>query len=146
MPQRWNHRATVAPNHRVGEPLHVPEARAYLVAVPEADVASLLEVLPEVLHEGVRAGMLALSQRCPEDACRLPFCPSSGWFECGCHGQHFTELGALRSGRAAHGMDMFPIQVTDDDQVVIDTSRRQRGLPMGAYDEAAEPLGPHCVS
>jgi cytochrome b6-f complex iron-sulfur subunit len=137
---------SAAPDHRPGEPVHVADARAYLVAVPEAQRASLLELLPEPLHAGVRAGVLALSQRCPEDGCRVPFCRSSGWFECGCHGQHFTELGALRKGRAAHGLDMFPVSIDDDEQVVIDTSRRIRGLDPGTYDTEAEPVGPHCVS
>ena len=137
---------SASPDHRPGEPLHVAEARAYLVAVPEAQRASLLELLAEPLHVGVRAGVLALSQRCPEDGCRVPFCRSSGWFECGCHGQHFTELGALRNGPASQGLDMHPVSISDDEQVVIDTSRRIRGLDRGAYDTAAEPIGPHCVS
>jgi cytochrome b6-f complex iron-sulfur subunit len=136
-------RATID-DHVPGEPLYVEEARAYVVDVPPEQVADALLVFPEELHEGIRHGVLALSQVCPAEGCRIGFCASSGWFECGCDGSHFTRLGAWRSGRATRGMDQYRIEI-DDGEVVVDTSRRLPGLSRGAFDSTSAPRGPHCV-
>ena len=40
----------------------------------------------------------ALSQRCPHLGCRVPFCESSGRFECPCHGSIFDLGGRVHQG------------------------------------------------
>lgn len=131
--------------HRPGDPLHVPKARAYLVAVPAANVSELLAGTVKQLHAGIRAGVLALSQKCPADGCQVSFCVSSGWFECPCHGERYSELGAAQDGRAPNGLDMYRVEITAAGDLVIDTSRRFTGLAPGSYDRDAQPTGPHCI-
>lgn len=138
-------RSDALEDHVPGEPLYVEEARAYLVDVPEEHVDAALEVYPHEVHEGLRNGLLALSQRCPADACRVVFCSSSGWFGCSCDASLFTRTGAWRVGPAPRGMDLHPIQIDHDGQVAIDSSRRVEGLARGAFDVGPEPTGPHCI-
>ena len=49
--------------------------------------------------------LLALSQKCPHLGCRVPFCDSSGRFECPCHGSMFDLGGEWIEGPVAarHG-------------------------------------------
>jgi cytochrome b6-f complex iron-sulfur subunit len=116
-----------------------------LVEVPNDSLNAALEVYPEELHEGMKRGVLALSQRCTHLGCRLPFCASSGWFECGCHAAFFAPTGEYRNGPAPRGMDYHPISVRSDGEVLIDTSSTIPGLPLGTEVIGIEAEGPHCI-
>ena len=48
--------------------------------------------------------LFALSPRCPHLGCRVPFCDSSGRFECPCHGSRFDLGGEWIQGPAPRGM------------------------------------------
>ena len=68
--------------------------------------------------EGVAAeGIMPLYQRCVHLGCRVPYCGSSKWFECPCHGSKYNGAGEYKLGPAPRGMDRFQ----------IDDRRRQRG-------------------
>lgn len=43
------------------------------------------------------------------------------------------------------GMDFYRIEISANEVVTIDTSRRYTGLPSASYDKDAEARGPHCV-
>ena len=63
---------------------------------------------------GVAAqGIMPLYQRCVHLGCRVPYCASSGWFECPCHGSKYNGAGEYKLGPAPRGMDRFRIEVTD---------------------------------
>jgi cytochrome b6-f complex iron-sulfur subunit len=125
--------------------VYVPEARAWLSRYPADRLPDALGAYDVDLHPGLEAGLVALHQKCPHLGCRVPYCRSSGWFECPCHGSRYTAVGEHREGPGPRGMDAFAI-VIDGGDVLIDTGRVVRGLPLGAAIVDQAPSGPHCVS
>jgi cytochrome b6-f complex iron-sulfur subunit len=125
-------------------PLYVPAARAWLAQVPDSVVDDVVAVSDESLHPGLRAGLLALYEKCPHLGCRVPFCESSGWFECPCHASTYTSLGEHRDGPGPRGLDAFPV-VVDGGIVSIDNGVIVSGHPVGTVlvDQPAD--GPSCV-
>jgi cytochrome b6-f complex iron-sulfur subunit len=96
---------------------------------------------------GVTAdGLMPLYQRCVHLGCRVPFCGSSKWFECPCHGSKYNEAGEYQLGPAPRGMDRFAITVDGGGNVLVDTSVVILGPPRGT-DTISEPAqGPFCVA
>ena len=50
-----------------------------------------------------KGDLFALSQKCPHLGCQVPFCESSGRFECPCHGSVFDIGGEWIEGPAPRG-------------------------------------------
>lgn len=125
-------------------PMYVPEARAWLVGLDAEQVAIIAADADDALLPGLEHGLLALSQKCPHLGCRVPYCESSGWFECPCHAALFTRTGEHRAGPSRRGMDALVIRV-DADEVSIDAAGFVVGAPSGTVvvDQPAE--GPHCT-
>jgi cytochrome b6-f complex iron-sulfur subunit len=88
--------------------------------------------------------VVALWWRCPHLGCRVPWCESSGQFECPCHGTNFNRLGEYRSGPSPRGMDRFEVEIVDE-SVVIDTGIIIQGPPPGP-ESIDEPPGPACTA
>jgi cytochrome b6-f complex iron-sulfur subunit len=65
-------------------------------------------------------GMLALWQRCTHLGCTIPWREDEGRFNCPCHSSIFNETGEVISGPAPRPMDMFPVEIQDQ-QLVVDT-------------------------
>ena len=97
--------------------------------------------------EGVTTeGIMPLYQRCVHLGCRVPFCKSSQWFECPCHGSKYNTAGEYKLGPAPHGMDRFQVSVSDAGDVLVDTSVVILGPPRGT-DTINKPVaGPFCVA
>ena len=123
---------------------YVPAGRCWVVRVPADLGPDERAHFDDSLSAGVEAGLLALHQKCPHLGCRVPFCVSSGWFECPCHGSRFTRTGEHRSGPGPRGLDSFPIAIVDG-RVVIDTAEIVRGPAEGTVVIDEPPVGPHCV-
>ncbi|MGZ4128775.1 MAG: QcrA and Rieske domain-containing protein [Actinomycetota bacterium] len=96
-----------------------------------------------VTNAGGKA-LFALSQKCPHLGCRVPFCESSGRFECPCHGSIYDIAGEYVSGPAPRGMDRHPLSLAGD-QVLADTSQTILGPPRGTDTYLTPPKGPGCV-
>ncbi len=96
--------------------------------------------------EGVTAeGVMSLYQRCVHLGCRVPFCNSSKWFECPCHGSKYNNAGEYKLGPAPRGLDRFQMSIVDGN-VVVDTSTIKLGPPRGT-NTTDQPLeGPYCVA
>ena len=105
--------------------VEVSAARAYLTAVDNET--------------------LALSQKCPHLGCRVPYCQSSGRFECPCHGSKFTRAGQYVAGPAPRGMDRYPTKVGDDGLLYIDTGSKITG-PAPGSGPVPEASGPACAA
>jgi cytochrome b6-f complex iron-sulfur subunit len=90
-------------------------------------------------------GIMPLYQRCVHLGCRVPFCNSSKWFECPCHGSKYNDAGEYQLGPAPRGMDRFKMTVTGDN-VVVDTSTVVLGPPRGTDTISEPPQGPFCVA
>lgn len=96
--------------------------------------------------EGVAAeGLMPLYQRCVHLGCRVPFCQSSKWFECPCHGSKYNEAGEYQLGPAPRGMDRFKIEIQGD-QIIVDTSEIVLGPPRGTDTIDQPPQGSYCVA
>ena len=96
---------------------------------------------------GVAAqGIMPLYQRCVHLGCRVPYCASSGWFECPCHGSKYNGAGEYKLGPAPRGMDRFRIEVTDGGDVMVDTSQVILGPPRGTDTLKTGQSGPFCVA
>ncbi|MFN2545102.1 MAG: ubiquinol-cytochrome c reductase iron-sulfur subunit [Actinomycetota bacterium] len=91
-------------------------------------------------------GLMPLYQRCVHLGCRVPFCQSSQWFECPCHGSKYNKAGEYQLGPAPHGMDRFKITVEADGTVLVDTSTIVLGPPRGTDTIQESPQGPFCVA
>ena len=109
-------------------PVYVSAGRFYLVRYDDAET-----------------GVLALYQRCTHLGCRVPFCSSSGWFECGCHESKYNVAGEWMRGPAPRGLDRFAVSV-DQGRLRVNTANVLPGPPHGVDTLGAAPFGPHCVT
>ncbi len=90
-------------------------------------------------------GLMPLYQRCVHLGCRVPFCGSSQWFECPCHGSKYNQAGEYKLGPAPRGMDRFKISIVGGD-VMVDTSQIILGPPRGTDTTGQTLAGPFCVA
>jgi Rieske Fe-S protein len=89
--------------------------------------------------------IFALSQKCPHLGCHVPYCESSGRFECPCHGSIYDLGGEWITGPAPRGMDQFPVSSPDGKTVVVDTSKVIPGPDRGAHAYLTPAKGPSCI-
>jgi len=125
-------------------PFYVPEAKSFLAPYPASALPKARAVYDDRLLPGMEAGVVALFQTCPHLGCRVPWCASSQWFECPCHGSKYNRVGEKRGGPAPRGLDQFPVEVAGG-RVSIDTGQRIVGPEIGVNTTGQEPEGPHCV-
>lgn len=88
--------------------------------------------------------LFALSQKCPHLGCHVPYCESSGRFECPCHGSIYDLAGEYIAGPAPRGMDRYEVTL-EGQSVVVDTSVLKTGPPRGANHFLTPPKGPGCI-
>lgn len=120
---------------RDGRPIYNVKGRFYLVRYDGNDE----------FYRYVAAGnLMAISQRCAHLGCRVPYCPTSGWFECPCHGARFNGLGEVMKGPAWAGMWRHPIEITSTDDVIVDSAQRIVQPPKGK-DSGLPARGKFCV-
>ncbi len=90
----------------------------------------LLNLEPGVTPNGEETpgGLLALWRKCPHLGCTVPWRPDfsflgrTGWFRCPCHGSTYTkEGGILVAGPAPRPMDVFPLEVQEDNSIKVTT-------------------------
>jgi cytochrome b6-f complex iron-sulfur subunit len=93
----------------------------------------------------VADGFMALYQKCVHLGCRVPFCGSSKWFECPCHGSKYNGAGEYELGPAPRGMDRFRVSVIDG-VLLVDTSVVVLGPPRGTDTISQPPQGAFCVA
>lgn len=90
--------------------------------------------------------LFAISQKCPHLGCRVPFCDSSGRFECACHGSKYDLGGEWIEGPAPRGMDRYPLKLNSATGVLTaDTSKVVTGPSRGANRFLKPAKGPSCV-
>lgn len=127
------------------QPYYVPEARTYLQVYPVADVPKAKKILAyNSVIPDMEKGILALYQKCVHLGCKVPWCPTSQWFECPCHGSKYSRVGEKKGGPAPRGLDRFVINISGD-SMVIDTGVVITGPPLGTDTTGQGPEGPFCV-
>jgi cytochrome b6-f complex iron-sulfur subunit len=131
---------------RIGQGFfYAPEARAWITQYPTDAVPKAEAIYDETLLVGMRRGLIAQYQKCPHLGCRVPQCVSSQWFECGCHGSQYNQVGEKKGGPAPRGMDHFPLEFSAAGDVTVDTGLIIQGMPIGTNTTGQEAEGPHCV-
>ncbi|HEX2027063.1 MAG TPA: Rieske 2Fe-2S domain-containing protein [Nitriliruptorales bacterium] len=125
-------------------PLEFPSGRLYVVTW-DPGIAGAEEAYGEdhvILDNG--KGLMALYQKCVHLGCRVPWCQSSQWFECPCHGSKYNRWGEWVGGPAPRGLDRFPSEL-EGDSLVVDTGTILTGPARTARVLQQEPEGPHCI-
>jgi cytochrome b6-f complex iron-sulfur subunit len=128
------------------EPFYNAAAKVYIVPYPEEDLKKARVAYadsPSVLA-GMEDGFVALYQKCPHLGCRVPWCQTSQWFECPCHGSKYNRVGEKRGGPAPRGMDRFGLEVAGN-AILVDTSVVVPGPPIGTDTTGQGQEGAACV-
>jgi cytochrome b6-f complex iron-sulfur subunit len=128
-----------------GKPYYVPLARTYIELYPANALPNAKRVYKPIVYNTMEQGIVALYQRCVHLGCRVPFCDSSQWFECPCHGSKYNAVGEKKAGPAPRGLDHWPVAI-DGESVKINTAGSPLiGAPIGVNTTGQEPEGPLCV-
>jgi cytochrome b6-f complex iron-sulfur subunit len=128
-------------------PFAFPSGRMYIVAwepgLPGAR-QEYGEGDPHVIIDDSN-GLFALFQKCVHLGCRVPWCQTSQWFECPCHGSKYNRWGEWMGGPAPRGLDRFPATINEAGNLVVSTGTVLTGPSRTARVLQQEPEGPHCV-
>jgi cytochrome b6-f complex iron-sulfur subunit len=125
-------------------PVYVPAARAYVNPYPASSLPAAQRVPAYAdLLPSYEAGVVALYQKCTHLGCRVPWCLSSQWFECPCHGSEYNRVGEQKHGPAPRGLDRFAA-VVKNGEIMIDTRKVITGPPVGTDTTGQTAEGPHC--
>jgi cytochrome b6-f complex iron-sulfur subunit len=125
-------------------PFYNAGAKTYIVAYPKADLPKAKKVYNSLILAGMEKGYVALYQKCVHLGCRVPWCGSSQWFECPCHGSKYNRVGEKQGGPAPRGLDRFPLDVTGGN-IIVHTDNLQIGPPIGTNTTGQSPEGAPCV-
>jgi cytochrome b6-f complex iron-sulfur subunit len=128
------------------EPRYYPEARTYITVYP-TDAGTLEKAKANYspgVYAGMEAGVVAVYQKCVHLGCKVPWCATSQWFECPCHGSQYNRVGERKGGPAPRGLDHFDISV-DGGLVSVNTGAVRIGPADGTNTTGQEAEGPHCV-
>lgn len=123
---------------------YVPEGRMWITEYPVGAIKKAEANYSANELSGMRAGVLALYQKCPHLGCRVPQCETSQWFECPCHGSQYNQVGEKRAGPAPRGMDRFAMAVSNN-QLTVKTGTIIQGPPIGTNTTGQEAEGGHCI-
>lgn len=126
-------------------PYYNPSGRFYINPFPKDAVPNATKVYSSAVVPGMEQGFVALYQKCPHLGCRVPWCQTSQWFECPCHGSQYNRVGEKKGGPAPRGLDQFPIEVSGS-SITVDTGVVVLGAAIGINTTGQEAEGPHCVS
>jgi cytochrome b6-f complex iron-sulfur subunit len=128
------------------QPFYNPQGRVYINPYPTdpETLAKAQKVYSDALLAGMKQGYVALYQKCVHLGCRVPWCQTSQWFECPCHGSKYNRVGEKKGGPAPRGLDRFAIAIANN-QVVVDTKTVYVGPPIGTDTTGQGQDGPHCV-
>jgi cytochrome b6-f complex iron-sulfur subunit len=126
-------------------PFYVPLARTYINPYPAADLPKAQKIYKPIIYQGMQQGVVGLYQKCVHLGCRVPWCKTSQWFECPCHGSKYNRVGEKRDGPAPRGLDRWPLIIAGG-SVTVDTSGSPiTGPPIGTDTTGQKPEGPHCI-
>jgi len=129
------------------KPFYAAQARTYVVRYPKdatALAAAKKVYKPAVYKDMSDLGIVALYQRCVHLGCRVPFCQTSQWFECPCHGSKYNRVGEKKAGPAPRGLDRF-YATQAGDSIIVDTGNIFLGPPIGTNTTGQNAEGPLCV-
>lgn len=124
--------------------LYRPDGRMWITQYPAEALEKARTVYSPEELAGMEEGVVALYQKCVHLGCRVPSCPTSQWFECGCHGSQYNRVGEKKGGPAPRGLDRFAMTVSGG-ALTVDTGTIILGPPIGTNTTGQEAEGPHCI-
>jgi cytochrome b6-f complex iron-sulfur subunit len=129
-------------------PVRVPAAGLSIVVWDPSNSAAQLNYGDH--HQAVLDGTAALmaldSANCPHLGCGVPWCQTSQWFECPCHGSRYNRWGEWTGGPAPRGLDRYPSFIDEaTNQFVVDFGTKLTGTARTANSLEQSPEGPACV-
>lgn len=127
------------------EPVYFAEARTYITEYPKTGLAAAKKVYSPGVLSGMESGVAAIYQKCVHLGCKVPWCGTSQWFECPCHGSQYNRVGERKGGPAPRGLDRFDASVDAAGNLTVDTSIVRIGPADGTNTTGQEAEGPHCV-
>jgi cytochrome b6-f complex iron-sulfur subunit len=126
------------------QPYYFAPGRVYIQPYPKAALAKAKNVYTGGVLEGMEQGVVAIYQKCVHLGCRVPWCQTSQWFECPCHGSQYNRVGEKKGGPAPRGLDRFPVSV-EGNRISVDTGLVVLGPVIGTNTTGQEAEGPNCV-
>ena len=128
------------------EPFYNASAKVYIQPYPKDALPKAKKVYGNEpgVFAGMTQGFVALYQKCPHLGCRVPWCQTSQWFECPCHGSKYNRVGEKKGGPAPRGMDRFSMEVSGNN-IVVDTAVVVQGPPIGTDTTGQGQEGAACV-
>ena len=128
------------------EPFYNASAKVYIQPYPKDALPKAKKVYGSEpgVFAGMTEGFVALYQKCPHLGCRVPWCQTSQWFECPCHGSKYNRVGEKKGGPAPRGMDRFSMEVSGNN-IVVDTAVVVQGPPIGTDTTGQGQEGAACV-
>ena len=127
------------------EPVYFAEARTYITEYPKTGLPAAKKVYSAGVFAGMETGVAAIYQKCVHLGCKVPWCGTSQWFECPCHGSQYNRVGERKGGPAPRGLDRFDASVDSAGNLTVDTSIVRIGPADGTNTTGQEAEGPHCV-
>jgi cytochrome b6-f complex iron-sulfur subunit len=127
------------------EPYYYAPGRVYVQPYPKSALAKAKKIYTGSVLLGMEHGIVALYQKCVHLGCRVPWCKSSQWFECPCHGSKYNRVGEKKGGPAPRGLDRFAVLISGN-KVTVNTGLITLGPPIGTNTTGQEAEGPHCVT
>jgi cytochrome b6-f complex iron-sulfur subunit len=127
-------------------PFYNAQARTYINPFPTdpGTIDRASKVYSTSVVAGMKQGYVALYQRCVHLGCRVPWCATSQWFECPCHGSKYNRVGEKKGGPAPRGLDRFVLSISSG-QMSVDTGKAIQGPPIGTDTTGQGQDGPHCT-
>ncbi len=128
-------------------PFYNAAAKTYIVAYPSADLpkAKKIAAYTAPIIAGMEQGYVALYQKCVHLGCRVPWCPSSQWFECPCHGSKYNRVGEKQGGPAPRGLDRFALDALGRQHRRRHRPARHRPAHRHEHDRPEPRRGALCV-
>lgn len=91
-------------------------------------------------------GLMALfTQRCVHLGCAVPWCQTSQWWECPCHGSRYNRLGEWVKGPAPRGLDRYASSIDGDGTLIVDFGDLRSGPARTAGSLEQPQEGPNCT-
>ncbi|TVP67556.1 MAG: hypothetical protein EA340_10315 [Nitriliruptor sp.] len=127
-------------------PLRIPDGGISVLVWDPSSSAAMRAYGDEHAILDDTTGLMAVnSQSCPHLGCGVPWCQSSQWFECPCHGSRYNRYGEWQGGPAPRGLDRYSSFVDDDGQFVVDLGDPLTGPARTANALEQPPEGPACI-
>ena len=127
-------------------PVLVPEAALSIIAWDPTDELASASYGDQHAIVTDSVGLMCIDTgACPHLGCAVPWCQTSQWFECPCHGSRYNKYGEWTGGPAPRGLDRYVSFVDAEGQLVVNLSAPITGpaRTANALEQARE--GPSCI-